>query len=213
MTSSQASPHSRRAAVRLIAGGALTAASAPALARRIEAPDSGSLRTRLLVATRRLRSPLFAQTVILLVEHDREGAFGLVVNRPMERVPWPELLERLGLDAPQAEGHARLFYGGPVQPGRLFVLHSGETSGDDAETVTDAIALSTGGRVLNDLAAGRGPEHSRILLGYAGWGPGQLEREMRRGDWFTIANDPRLVFDPDPGGTWQDARDDRGIEL
>jgi putative transcriptional regulator len=213
MTPGPTGPHSRRAAVRLIAGGALSAAGAPALARRTDAPEGGSLRTRLLVATARLRSPLFGQTVILLAAHDRDGAFGLVVNRPMDRVPWADLLERLGIEAPQAEGRARLFYGGPVQPGRLFVLHSGNASGDDAEAVTDAIALSTGGRVLSDLAAGRGPERSRILLGYAGWGPGQLDREIRRGDWFTIANDPRLVFDPDPAGTWQDARARRGIDL
>lgn len=190
---------------------ALAGAAGPAGLAREAAHES--LAGRLLVATPELRDPRFGRSVVLMIEHSAGGAFGLVVNRPLGEMPFADLLKRMEMEAEGVEGAIIVHYGGPVEPGRGFLLHSDDVTLETSRAVAEGIAFTRHRRLLRDLAAGKGPAESLFVMGYAGWSPGQLENEMRRGDWFTIPADPALVFAEEPSETWAEARARRRIEL
>jgi putative transcriptional regulator len=173
-----------------------------------------SLAGQLLVAAPELADPNFEGTVVYLVQHDRAGAMGLVINRLLGKGPLDRMLEGLGL-APQAKSDVelRVHYGGPVEPSRAFVLHSPDWRGADTVAVSDVAALTPSPGILEDIAAGRGPKRSLFALGYAGWAPGQLESELAAGAWFVVEPDASLLFDEQTETKWQRAFDRRGIEL
>jgi len=174
---------------------------------------SGSFAGRYLVALPEMTDPRFRETVIYLVEHDANGAFGLIVNRTMGEVALAALLDRLGIDPGKAQGSLRIHYGGPVEPGLGFVLHSRMYRTEGTRPLGDGLALSPSVPVLRDLAAGRGPRHRLIAFGYTGWGPGQLEAEIARGGWAVIEGDPGLIFGRDDARKWQRALDLFGVDL
>ncbi|MFO0995725.1 MAG: YqgE/AlgH family protein [Alphaproteobacteria bacterium] len=157
--------------------------------------------------------PRFAETVIFMVRHDATGAFGLVVNRRLGTQPVATVMKSLGLEAGEAKGEMAIHYGGPVEPGLGFVLHSTDYARAGTLKVTEAIALSAEPDVLKDIAEGRGPRRSLFALGYAGWGPGQLEDEMQLRTWFTVPADDELVFDDAIDTKWSRASSRRGIDL
>jgi putative transcriptional regulator len=175
-----------------------------------EAPLAG----RLLVAAPDLDDPNFSETVVYMVHQDRAGAMGLVINRLLGTGPLDRMLEGLGM-APDVESkrELRVHYGGPVEPSRAFVLHSPDYHAEDTLVVSDLAALTASPGILEDIAAGRGPERSLFALGYAGWAPGQLESELAAGAWFVVEPDAALLFDPDTATKWQRAFDRRGVEL
>ena len=175
---------------------------------------SAGLAGRLLVATERMGDPRFARTVIFMALHDADGALGLVVNRPIGDITFKALFEELRLDPAPAEGSGtlRAFYGGPVDPARGFVLHSRDVMLDES-LVAGELAVTTEPAMLRALAEHAGPERSLFALGYAGWGAGQLESEMARGDWIVVPADSALVFADDPATTWARAIARRAIEL
>ena len=155
-----------------------------------------SLRGQLLVAGPTLLDPNFRRTVVLVCEHNDEGALGLVVNRatPLEVAEAvPELAGMLG-------DSARLWAGGPVQPQSIVLLAELEEQPEDALMVVGDIGLVLQGADLDDLALGdRG---ARAFLGYAGWGPGQLESELERDDWIVVDAEPDDAFADDADGLW-----------
>lgn len=167
----------------------------------------------LLVATPDLDGSSFGRTVIVMLEHDAQGAMGLVVNRPIGRTHAADLLSTMGLEPGRLETELEVYSGGPVEPGRGFVLHSPDYEGEGTTIVNHSLAVTTRSEVIRELAAGRGPKQSMIIFGYAGWGPGQLEDEMEAGAWFTIPLDTALIFDKDPDDKWDEAMERRGIEL
>jgi putative transcriptional regulator len=177
-------------------------------------PAEGSLAGQLLVAAPELADPNFQETVVYLVQHDRAGAMGLVINRLLGKGPLDRMLEGLGL-APQTKSdlELRVHYGGPVEPSRALVLHSPDWRGPDTLVVSDLAALTVSPGILEDIAAGRGPERSLFALGYAGWAPGQLESELAAGAWFVVEADEILLFDEQTETKWQRAFDRRGIDL
>lgn len=173
-----------------------------------------SLAGQLLVATPELDDPNFRHTVIYLVEHDANGAIGVVVNRVLGAAPLGELLRRLGIEeGTDSEAEIQVHFGGPVQLGHSFVLHSPDYRRDAPLVVGNLAAFSSSPEALRDLALGRGPRHSLFALGYAGWGADQLENEIARGDWFTIAPDESLLFDGADETKWRRALARSGIEL
>ena len=149
-----------------------------------------------------------------MVHQDRAGAMGLVINRLLGTGPLDRMLEGLGM-APDVESkrELRVHYGGPVEPSRAFVLHSPDYHAEDTLVVSDLAALTASPGILEDIAAGRGPERSLFALGYAGWAPGQLEAELAAGAWFVVEPDATLLFDQDTATKWQRAFDRRGIDL
>ena len=177
-------------------------------------PAFESLAGQLLVAAPELADPNFHKTVVYLVQHDRSGAMGLVINRVLGSGPLDRMLEGLGLTPKTASDvELRVHYGGPVAPERAFVLHSPDWHGPDTLVVSDLAALTVAPDILEDVAAGRGPEHILFALGYAGWAPGQLESELAAGAWHVVPPDQALLFDQDAASKWQRAYARRGIEL
>ncbi len=195
---------------------ALAAAALAFLPRTGAADDHDAIESttgRLLVATRSMPDSRFSGTVIYMVRHDEAGAMGLVVNRPMGEVSFASLLEGLGIEADDAEGTIRIHYGGPVEYGQGFVLHSPEYTVEGTLVVDDGLALSSKADVVRDIAAGEGPRQSLVAFGYAGWAPGQLDAEMARDDWIVVPADAALVFDDDYEDKWRRALARRGVDL
>lgn len=183
-----------------------------------EWPTRGdSLAGRLVVATESMGDPRFQNTVIYLVEHTADGAMGLIVNQPFGAVPMAPLFERLGLEAPgAAPGAAKeiaVYYGGPVEPERGFLLHSAEVLMEGSILVGDGVAMTAEAEMMQRIARGEGPERSLFAFGYSGWGPHQLESEFDRNDWFAIPFDASLVFALDPSRSWKRAAARRGLDL
>jgi putative transcriptional regulator len=176
-------------------------------------PEIASLAGQLLIASPNIGDPRFAHTVILMVKHDKEGALGIVINRPVGEKSIAGLLEAPGEDVSGIEGSLRIFAGGPVQPELGFVVHSAEYRRDDTIDVDGRVAMTANREILRDIGHHRGPEKTLFALGYAGWGPGQLEGEMARHDWFTAPEEPKLIFDDDRANLWEDAMAHRTREL
>ena len=172
-----------------------------------------SIAGQLLVASDTMGDPRFAETVIYMIEHDRSGALGLVVNRPLGSAPIAALLERMGLEPDSEEGEIAVHEGGPVEPGRAFVLHSAEVMAEGSRAVDEDFAVSSRPAILRLIGQGAGPKHSIFVFGYAGWGPGQLDGELARADWFVIPAETALVFAPDPAQSWQEAVKRRAVDL
>src|SRR5262249_360798 len=153
---------------------------------------SASLIGQLLVAAPEMGDPRFRQTVILMAQHDKKGALGIVINRPFDVVPIAKLLTALGIDSAGSDGTVQLFAGGPVQPEIGFIVHSPEYHKANTVDIDGKVAMTTDPQVLRDIGHHSGPRQSLIAFGYAGWAPGQLENEMTVGGWFTIPEDPKL---------------------
>ena len=168
---------------------------------------------QLLIAMPNMRDPRFARTVIYVCAHNAEGAMGLVVNRLVGSVTFPDLLNQLGIDGEAVTEEIRVHFGGPVESGRGFVLHSGEYRHDSTLQVAEQMALTATVDILQDIAHGRGPRRSLLALGYAGWGPGQLDSEIQSNGWLNVAADEQLVFDEDLDSKWERAIAKLGIDL
>jgi len=163
-----------------------------------------SLAGQLLIASADMRDP-FDHAVILMAQHSRDGALGIVINHPLATRPIASLLEALGADAGGITGNVPIFLGGPVSPTLAFVIHSIDYRRDDTLDIDGRVALSDAVGVLGDIGLGKGPAKSLVALGYAGWGPSQLEDEIARGAWVTVPENPKLVFDDDRAKVWTDA--------
>ena len=190
-----------------------TAAPAPAAPPAPAA--SGPLAGWLLVAAPHMPDPRFAGTVIFMLRHGERGAVGLIVNRLIAVEPASKVLERiLGKDQPDGRSRTvRIQYGGPVDPSQGFFMHSSDYADAGTVAVTDKVSLTGNQAVLLALAEGKGPARGFLAIGYAGWGPGQLENELRRKDWITVFPDAGLLFDDDMQTKWRRAMDKRGADL
>jgi putative transcriptional regulator len=207
-------PFSRLSSHRALAlAGALVAAALLFGVAAADPSETGSLAGQLLIAAPTIGDPRFAHTVILVVRHDKEGAFGIVINRPVGERSIATLLEATGDNEAGVEGSVRVFAGGPVQPELGFVIHSAEYRRAETLDVDGHVAMTASREILRDIGHNRGPQKSLFALGYAGWGPGQLEGELARHDWFTTPEEPKLIFDDDRENLWEDAMARRTREL
>jgi putative transcriptional regulator len=176
-------------------------------------PDRPSLAGQLLVATEAMGDPRFRETVLVMVRHNADGAFALVVNRPAGEQPVAGLLEAIGQKSEGAGGTVPVYAGGPVERHKMFVLHSGEYRRTATLDVTADLALTGAPEIFRDIAAGTGPRKFLIAFGYAGWSAGQLEGELARNAWYTASLDPKLVFDADREKVWELAVERRTRDL
>ena len=215
-----------RAGARIAAAGAAIAGAACFLALAISpmaaieqdplaVPDSKFLTGQLLIAAPDMSDPRFKQSVIYMVSHDEKGAFGLIINKILGEEPIEKLMSR---DAPpiDTEGRTiRIHFGGPVEFGQGFVLHTPDYVGEYTVVVNNTFAMtpSEDSALLLALAKGKGPRESILALGYAGWSPGQLESEMNREAWVTTSTDEAFVFDKEVTDKWQRAYDRREFTL
>ena len=167
----------------------------------------------LLVAMPGMGDPRFAHSVIFLTAHSEEGAMGLMVNKPAPELRLSDVLEQLVDDPPSKAKSLVVHFGGPVETGRGFVLHSDEyRSAIETLVVGSGIALTATRDILEDIAAGNGPEQAQLMLGYAGWGPGQLEGEIAQNGWLTCDATTDLVFGLPDAEKWEAALQSLGID-
>jgi putative transcriptional regulator len=160
----------------------------------------------LLVAAPSLRCPFFNHTVVLLLDHGEQGSFGFVVNRPTE-VRFGQVLGEVGIDVGSGgPPEAPVLIGGPVSPETGWILYDPTTAAAEVEhafmPVGERLAVSASIEMLRELAAGEGPTRRVLFLGYAGWGEGQLEQEMRDGSWIPVGLDPALIFEVPVEDRW-----------
>ena len=178
-----------------------------------QTPEHTSLAGQLLVASPSMGDPRFSHTVILMVEHNRDGAFGIIINLPIEERPLASLLESLGEKNVTVTGSVRVFAGGPVQPEVGFVVHTTDYRRPGTIDINGSVAVTSSREILLDIGNNKGPTKSLVAFGYAGWGPGQLENEIGLGAWFIASAEPKLVFDEDRESLWDLAYSHRTQDL
>ena len=175
--------------------------------------ESDTLKGQLLIAMPAMADPRFERAVIYMCAHSSQGAMGLIVNRLVDYINFPDLLEQLNIELSAPTQRIRVHAGGPVESSRGFVLHSADYFGDATLTVSDDIALTASLNVLKAIAEGGGPRRSLLALGYAGWGPGQLDGEIQANAWLHAPADHHLVFGGDLEAKWTGAVAKLGIDL
>jgi putative transcriptional regulator len=157
--------------------------------------------------------PRFDRSVVFLCDHSEKGAMGLIVNKPMREVRFSDLVEQLGIDARDPLPPLPVHFGGPVEGGRGFVLHTADyASNESTLRIEGRFGMTATLDIVQDIAIGRGPARAIFALGYSGWGPGQLEAEIRQNGWLVGDAAPDLVFARDEGGKWAAALKAMGIE-
>ena len=157
--------------------------------------SSINLTHHFLIAMPNMADPYFSKSLTYICEHNDQGALGLVVNRPID-MTLQALFERLSLSmSDQAQSDAPIYFGGPVQTDRGFVLHEPAGNWQSTLRVRDAIGLTTSKDILEAVGRGEGPSRMLVTLGYAGWSPGQLEQELSQNAWLTVAAKDAILFD------------------
>lgn len=155
----------------------------------------------------------FEKSVVYMCAHSGEGAMGLIVNKPTPEIRFADLLEQLSIDESTGATDVRIHYGGPVETGRGFVLHTGDyTSGAGTMEVKDGISMTATLDVLEDIADGKGPARSMLGLGYAGWGPLQLEAELAQNGWLVCDATEDILFGRAAEHKWTAALKVLGID-
>ena len=174
--------------------------------------DGQYLTGSLIIAMPAMPDPRFSETVIYMCAHSEEGAMGLVINRLVDSIDFNELVNQLDVASPDGGADMPVHFGGPVETGRGFVLHSNEYQCEGTMDVDHGVALSASIEILREIAHGGGPERRLLALGYAGWGPGQLEHEIQDNGWLHAAADDDLIFGTDVDGKWAKALAKIGID-
>jgi putative transcriptional regulator len=167
----------------------------------------------LLIAMPQMRDDRFTRSVVYVCAHTSDGAMGLIINKIVESVSFPELLDQLNIDTGATSKEIRVHFGGPVETGRGFVLHSSDYVQDATLVIDEDVALTATVDILKSIADGSGPDKSILALGYAGWAPGQLDQEIQANGWLSVPADNNLVFGLDPDTKWEKAMGKIGIDF
>lgn len=175
------------------------------IAPKPDTPAENFLTGQLLIAMPAMGDPRFAQSVIYMCAHTPDGAMGIVVNRPLQKPSFGDLLKQLSVAPTPPARQIQLCQGGPVENARGFVLHTSDWTGEGSLRVSDSTALTASLDVLKAIAEGGGPREGLLALGYASWGPGQLDDEIQQNAWLSVPADDTLVFDADFDTKWRRA--------
>jgi putative transcriptional regulator len=160
-----------------------------------------------------MQDPRFEHTVVYLCAHSAEGAMGLILNRELPDMPLVRLMEQLNIPSTPACADLKVHFGGPVDPARGFVLHSADFMAESSLLVDTRRALTATLDILRAVAEGRGPRHTLMALGYAGWGAGQLDAEIKANAWLSVPAADALLLGPDKPKKWQRAIEKLGIDV
>lgn len=172
-----------------------------------------NLAGKLLIAMPDMSDPRFAKTVIYVCAHSEDGGMGLIVNKPQSNIKFPKLLDQMGIKPSQKMHDVQVHFGGPVDGQRGFVLHTTDyKSKTGTLQVDDKFCMTATIEVLEDIANGAGPTTSMLALGYAGWGPGQLEYEIGQNGWLTCPPSSEIIFGLDNAKKWSAALNLMGID-
>ncbi len=165
--------------------------------------DSSSLIGQFLIAMPNMQDPRFARAVVYICAHNEDGAMGLVINRLFEPLVFSELMKQLDIYLGDDFDEVPVHFGGPVEAGRGFVLHTDDYETEGTVQVAEGVRLSATVEILKDLAMHKGPQKCLLMLGYAGWSAGQLEAELQANGWLHAPADLGLLFDPRLDDKWE----------
>ena len=167
---------------------------------------------KIIVSQPSLEDQRFFKSVIYICAHSKEGSMGFIINKKIDFDLYPDLLEQLGID--KTLNNKKLFfrYGGPVESGRGFVLHSDEEISKDSLKISKGVVLTSTIEFFDELVKGKGPKESILALGYAGWGPGQLEDEILQNSWMPLSVDNNFLFDNEVSNKWNQAYEILGVD-
>ena len=183
--------------------------------------DFPSLKNHFLIAMPDLLDPNFYQSVTYIIEHDEQGAMGMVINHPLE-VDFDELFSHLDIPITKPKnisktdnfiGHKKVMSGGPVQVERGFIIHSPEGVWDATMMLSDDIAVTTSHDILTAISKNEGPTELEVILGYAGWEAGQLDQEMLENSWLSVEASPEILFRTPHANRWKAAAKLIGIDI
>lgn len=177
-----------------------------------KAPVIDQLTGSFLISTPQMPDPRFAEQVILICAHSEEGAMGVAVNKPNPYISLEEILKSTNLPVPENE-LPPVYVGGPVEIESAFVLYRSEYSVDHQLEISEGLSLSRESKILEDISKQIGPEDYLFLLGYAGWGPGQLESELVADGWLSLPSDESIIFNVDNDEKWRTAARLYGIDI
>ncbi len=175
-------------------------------------PDSGYFPNQFLIAMPSLDDENFGHTVTLMCEHSDKGALGLIINRPMT-LRLRDMLEQMGLPRDQLREDPQVYWGGPVQPERGFVVHTAPANWDSTMPIGDDLYITTSRDVLAAIGRGEGPAQYFVALGYAGWGAGQLDQEVMRNSWLNTPVDSGILFQVTASDRWRAATRLLGVDV
>lgn len=175
--------------------------------------NPGYLTGQVLIAMPAMTDPRFTKSVIYICVHNEEGAMGLVVNKTIESLAFPELLKQLDIGVHGMVDDRPIYHGGPLDTGRGFILHSLDYQQNSTISITEDLGLTSTIDVLSDIAENRGPAQSLLALGYAGWGPNQLDDEIQQNAWLQSSADRELIFNLQDDRKWECAISSIGIDL
>ena len=165
----------------------------------------GYLTGQLLVAMPQMKDPRFTHAVVYICGHDEHGAMGLIINKMIDKVNLSDLLKQMSMKTSSNSAEIPIYYGGPLDMGRGFVLHSDDYKHENSINVSDGIALSATLDILTLIADNSGPQHQLCLLGYAGWNAGQLESELQQNSWLQITAHRDIIFSNTIEDKWRQA--------
>jgi len=175
-----------------------------------------SVKDHFLIATEKMKDNRFKKTVIVMLENDKDGAWGLVINKPIGLLPIALLIDPSLNTSEEREElykvNIPVFWGGPVETKKIFILHSKEYQSDSTSNY-GSISISQDYNILFDIAENKGPEKSLVIFGYSGWGSGQLEGEMERDHWILSDIDLDITFDQESNTKWNKAYKNSFIKI
>lgn len=175
--------------------------------------EHASLKNQLLIAMPSLEDPNFSRTVTYICEHGQHGAMGIVLNRPTD-LRLTDVLKHMQIEGGMGQAGEQIVYlGGPVEEERGFVLHTHTQPWDSTLDVNDNISITTSRDILEAMARGEGPAQTLVALGYAGWGAGQLERELQDNAWLSGPADQSILFELAPDQRWAAAARLLGVDV
>ncbi|MHA1539431.1 MAG: YqgE/AlgH family protein [Alphaproteobacteria bacterium] len=187
----------------------------------LKSPPKNDLSGQLLVALPGMSDSRFKRAVIYICAHTSEGAMGITLNQRIGTLSYNDFLKQVGADISPRKTFFKkkkkrpedifLYFGGPVEATRGFILHSGEYKKDDTLMIGKKVGLTTSIDIVRDIARGKGPKEKLFALGYAGWSPGQLDREFEENSWLSVPADNDLIFNQDNKEKWAQAIQKIGI--
>jgi len=173
-----------------------------------------SLKNKLIVAMPHMLDPYFTKAVVLICDHTEEGAMGLIINRPFEEPGLRGLISEIYEENEKIlKAVPTIYFGGPVMIERGIVLHSSEYMTNETIRVSDNYSLTSQKEILKQINSKNGPTHYKLMLGHAGWGKGQLEREIKNGDWLLLDAESEYIFHTDDQKVWNQATHQFNIGL
>lgn len=175
--------------------------------------ETSSLKDRFLIALPALQDPNFKRSVTYLCEHSAEGTMGIIINR-LSSLQLSDVLQHMEIEeTPQTPSDLPIHIGGPVQEERGFLIHTPPKRWDSTLVITDELAITTSRDILKAIARGEGPDEVLIALGYAGWGPGQLEQELQQDSWLVGPASREIIFHTPVEKRWEAAAELTGVDM